>query len=584
MSYLEMSSAPLPDMNSGIISLWFRDLSGGTTPEEDKWPSGQWTEGGTSMLPPDTTQIVKTMPTSVFYWSAYGIPTAGAAGAVFYGPATVIMPSPPPLSASTIRMLLTFGDANQSYDYCPWQVEYPNVINAVSFITSPDIIYRVTDFPPPYKPYWKTGGTNGKYVVTNMKLGTPEDKSGMVPQSFIGISEDGYLTICLQTKTKAEYKGYAYQIDRVTEIWATQTIFQGVPPTTVIKIPGYWDGYQFWYEDISNKVMSAQPECFILGGARTGLDFPLPPRVNDKTWHHLLFSFDIDGKVTSVLPEVPIDGGMVTPPNTKTECKAWVALDDKNYTGNALQHSPLIPNGISSPQLPGMGVNGVFPFGPNANYNRDNLGLGPNDIVPQNVWVRGFWGNPRDGLPRYTSAAGMAPGNPYVPEGNFNFLVYTGVEWVLAGRPADGLGSIDPAKPNNPDPPKDLDVPQYKCPGFSIPIKGNSIGIPVSAHHLKHNTGVEMGELQIWANQTLDTGDAAMRRLFIDKNGKPVNMKKAEEALGKPDVKLRGTSNWKIGKNTGTAGMDSAGKLIKAGQFKPTAKIEKFKPDPQIGK
>jgi hypothetical protein len=614
MSYLEMEAAPMPDMSSGIISVWFRDLSKGKAPDGDKWPSGPWEAGGTSMLPPDTTELVKTLdPPSIFYWSAYGIPVGSVlggglflGGSPFYGPAPVIMPLPPPLAVSQMRMILTFGDDDQSYDYCPWELQRPDVIEAVLFISGLNVIYRVTDWPPPYKPYWKVlggkpVGIDGKLKVANMKLGAAQNKPKMVPQSFIGIAQDGYLTICLQTKTRADYKGYAYQLDNLTPITATQTIFH-TPGLSVEKIPGYWDGFLFYYKDISNEVMAAGPEFFVIGGERAGNEFPLPPRIDDATWHHLLFSFDISGGVTSVLPETPLPpgGGDLVPPDTKTACKAWLAFDDKNYTDSSLQHAPVVPNGIISPQLDGMGMNGLFPFGPDATYSRKQLGLEPNEIVPQNVWIRGFWGNPRDGLPRFNSAAGLAPGNRYITEGDFNWLVYTGVEWaVIAGQPADGKGSIDPPRPTNPDPAKDLDVPKYSCPGFVIPVKEKRIGIPTGNILTKHNTGVEMAELQIWANKTLDTNDVEMRRLFIDypKDAKgkpdktkplqPVSPSVAAKILGKPDILLHGTSNWKKGKNTGTSGYKivSGEQVINPkGQFIPVAKIEKFLPDPKIGK
>jgi hypothetical protein len=404
----------------------------------------------------------------------------------------------------------------------------------------------------------------------------------MVPQSFIGIDKDGYLTICLQTKTRADYKGYAYQIDKLTQIMAVQTIRDPASPSGTnqwISIPGYFDGFEFWYKDISNEVMGAQPESFIICGQPSGLDGLTTPRITDGKWHHLLFSFNIIGAVTSDLPPVPIPpgGGAIISPTLTTACRAWMVLDNKDITDTALQHGYLVPNGITSPQLPGMGTNGVFPFGPNASFTRSTLGLGPNDIVPLNVWVRGFWGNPRDGLPRYESAAGVVTTTPYpVPLGDFNVMVYTS---PIANAPH---GSIDPKRPDNPDPAKDLDVPQYRCSGFSIPVAGHPIGIPASAHHLEHNTGVEMAELQIWVNQSVDV--ASIKQLFIDKNGKPVSPGKAEEALGKPDIKLHGSANWKQGKNTGSTGVDDDGNTISSGQFSRVAGIEVFKPEPELGK
>jgi hypothetical protein len=107
-------------------------------------------------------------------------------------------------------------------------------------------------------------------------------------------------------------------------------------------------------------------------------------------------------------------------------------------------------------------------------------------------------------------------------------------------------------------------------------------------HHLKHNTGIEMAELQIWTNKTLDTGLESNRRLFVDNNGSPVNMSVAEKALGKPDIKLHGSSNWKNGYNDGSIGIDvdARGEPVKKpeGQFVPVSVINHFKPDPEIGK
>src|SRR4029077_5340493 len=162
----------------------------------------------------------------------------------------------------------------------------------------------------------------------------------------IGIDKDGYLTICLQTNTKANYKGYAYQIDKFKQIMAVQTIRDPASPSGTsnwINIPGYWDGFEFLYKDISNEIMGAQPESFIICGPRAGNEFPLPPRITDNKWHHLLFSFDISGSVTSELPAVPISNA-VAPPTTATGCQAWMVMDNADITGSALQHGYLVPN------------------------------------------------------------------------------------------------------------------------------------------------------------------------------------------------------------------------------------------------
>jgi hypothetical protein len=104
-----------------------------------------------------------------------------------------------------------------------------------------------------------------------------------------------------------------------------------------------------------------------------------------------------------------------------------------------------------------------------------------------------------------------------------------------------------------------------------------------------------MAELQIWIGQSIDTGDRAMRRLFIgyprDVDGNPDTSKPlqpvppsiAAKTLGKPDILLHGTGNWKRGRNTGTSGIDENGKLKEEGQFERTGTVEKFKPDPKLG-
>jgi len=156
----------------------------------------------------------------------------------------------------------------------------------------------------------------------------------------------------------------------------------------------------------------------------------------------------------------------------------------------------------------------------------------------------------------------------------------------------DWQAVMHPPRPSNPDP-KDFDIPTYECAGFSIPVAGHPVGIPASAHHLQHNTGIEMAELQIWANQTLDTSRLDLRRLFVrevidDDTGQtrrlPVEPSVAAEMLGRPDVLLHGSSNWISGRNTGATGVDDEDNNVPTGQFQPVARIVQFKPEPELGK
>jgi hypothetical protein len=427
----------------------------------------------------------------------------------------------------------------------------------------------------------------------------------MIPQSFIGVDKDGYLTICLQTNTKATYKGYAYMLKKITEMYASATtlVFQGppyhytqigfpFPDGSWVETKGYWNGYQFEYEDISDKIMGAQPEVFIIGGAPAGFDLTGGPRVNDGAWHHLLFSFDISGPVHSEQPSAPppnpdgSSGGPTPPPIITTRCKAWLAVDDKNYTDMALQRKPLVHDGFMAPLLPGVGTD-VIGHGPTTSYGRQQLSLGPNDILPLNAWLHGFIGNPKDALLQFASNTPIQEvGNAFVPKGNFNALAWAGSLWPQYGNgvaPGDWLPVLVPPRPTVPDP-KTLDVPTYDCPKFNLPVQGFPIGIPASTHHIQHNTGVEMAEFQIWANRTLDTGDVSKRRLFIDSKGKPVPPRKAADVLGKPDILLHGTGNWKNGRNTGSTGVNNDGSIKDSGQFDHIARIEKYLPDPQLNK
>lgn len=596
-----MKAAPIPNMTKGIVSLWFRDARKNKAPSPQEWPSGVWTPDTSSMVPPDVSKVVtqEQFNRNVFYWNSYGrnVSALGVALPIFQGPA-VMMPSPPPFVANGMHMMLTFGNANQSYNYCPWMVKLPDpdVIEAVIYV--PPIVtgpqWSVPNTPPPYAPYLPFG----KFKPATFVLDESKPRPDFVPQSFIGVDKDGYLTICLQTNTKAKYKGYAFQLDKITEIWATATYYDSPIPITArsghwVKVPGYWDGYEFGYKDISDDVMGAQSETFVIGGPPGSFDFVTIPTIRDGAWHHLLFSFDIAGSVEMSISAGP-PGSPVVPVAT-TQCKAWLALDDKNYTGAALQHRFPIHDGLQLPLLPGMGTD-ILGFGPVTTATRGIMHLGDNDILPRNCWIMPFRGIPKDGLQWFASTAGLwnEESTALIEKGDYNWFVWTGNIWPLFAVLGDTnwRGELKPPRPSTPDP-RTFDVPTYQCDGFSIPVADHPIGVPVSAYHLEHNTGIEMAELQIWANVTLDTSEVELRRLFIQPKIDPVTNRtkyipvppaKAAEMLGEPDVLLHGSSNWKRGKNSGKSGKDHDGRPTEAGAFEPVAGIEKFKPEPELGK
>lgn len=607
MSFLEMASATLPDMTSGIISLWFRDPFKNKAPDADIWPLP---------APPNTFSYADAHPFETLFWNAYGTPIPGFGRTLLY-PALVTLPCPPPFQTDTMHMLLTFGNPGQSYDYPVWQMEHPGVLQFVNYTGSPmaGIGFNPEVWPAPYAPYFLyTGGDLGKYTVTNFKIAAPTERTSIVPQSFIGIDSGGYIRICLQTKTKANYTGYAYQLDEITNIMATATNLGPAPPPPSTGLPplqiwpGYWDGYQFKHRDVSNQVMAAAPECFMIGSGPNNInDAGEGPRVSNGGWHHLLFSFDINGNVSEKQLESETD--IISIAQFRTDCQAWLALDDVNYKASALQRAFPIP-GSGLPLLPGQGGNIGGGFGTThalprrvfeAVGNSNIKPLGDNGIIPLNAWLCGATGTPRSGIVQtYITSAGISNGlAPYgSPAGDFQALNWTGL-LATSYYGAAAVIPLVPPRPDIPNPMTHYDAPLYQAGPFVLPTAGFPIGIPAQGRHLVHNTGVELAELQIWANKTLDTKDERNRRLFLDwpkdaagnpdktKPLQPVLPNVAAVALGEPDILLHGTNNWKNGFNTGKAGYstdrDGNKVLDKNGQFQPTAKIEKFLPEPKLG-
>ena len=139
-------------------------------------------------------------------------------------------------------------------------------------------------------------------------------------------------------------------------------------------------------------------------------------------------------------------------------------------------------------------------------------------------------------------------------------------------------------------------APSGGCTPGPVPSKDAALGIPASTAYLDGIFRVEMAEFQMFTDVTLDTEKISNRRAFVDAEGKPVDPAKGiegdprgpgERLLGKkPEILLHGSSNWKIGYNTGTLGIavSGEGEVTKKpdGQFTPTGGINSFKPDPQL--
>lgn len=567
MSYLQLDRAPIPNMTKGIISLWFK----GAAAKAANAPEESWPFKG----PPDrTTNLPLPVASALVFWDLYGEKTPFG----IRSPPPMIHPLPPvthlhadvPAAAilphDKFNILMSFGDPDLEYAYRPWvckQIsEYPGVLE-----TPPPFVYE--KFPPPYRAHFKifpTGplrgqpiGIDGKIPVCNIQLAEAAEPAKIIPQSFIGLTSDKELRILLQTDTKATYQGYMYTPTKAKELFAQATIFHA--PTTSPPRAGfwgyigpYWAGWQFTYQDTSEQLMTAWPEFFMINGPRI---------VDDDKWNHLLLSFDISGKVSLTV------SGLT--PNCTTECRAWLAVNDVNVIDYDVQDYPGPPPYL--PEIP-PDLNSL----PYDMWSRSELGLGSNDIVPENVFLHGQSGNPRENLPR-AYAADLGSGvagfcehlNPYA------YLSFLG----LGGGP----GIVDPV--TVPDP-KMFATPSYECSGFSIPTHHKPLGLPAASPHVSHVRGAYMAELQMWVDKTLDTSVLTNRRLFIAEDGKPVSMDVAEKVLGKPDIVLHGTSRWQDGFNTGSSGVSNNSEgdqeKLPEGQFTPVGKIDKYEPDPDLSK
>ena len=106
---------------------------------------------------------------------------------------------------------------------------------------------------------------------------------------------------------------------------------------------------------------------------------------------------------------------------------------------------------------------------------------------------------------------------------------------------------------------------------------------------------VQLAELQIFTEKSLDTSVTANRRAFVDQDGKPVapdaidgdgNFIGSRGVMGKwPEVLLSGGNAWEQGLNSGSLGFDYSvepPKMKMDGHFTPTGNIKTWTPDPSL--
>lgn len=642
MSYLEMVSTDLPDMTKGIISFWVKDAGKKTAPPEP-WP----------LKPMPVIQEDARGDGDVTYWNNYWLPLDDFIFTNWHDNSCVMMPINPPIMHDGVNMLLTFGDPNQKYEEAQWDL-VKNPGGCMQWVEMKDtsvaigIGFLFEDYPPPYAPYHNDPRAGGDGIssqgiqqpanVDAYRVSKGAGRTGIIPPSYVGIV-DGKLTVCLQTKTRGDYKGYCWMNDRIANLMV-QAVAGGPNANGDFQnfyIPGlYWTGYEWHYEDVSNIIMTQAPDVFVLGGQwlhQHGIPNQFEAEVHSvkaselsnrdyflgdidisgDTWHHVLISFDLSGTVTSEHDGTFTGtGGYALGPVT-SGCKAWITVDGKTYTGKKLRaccggrgifggsHA------IGLAWIDGMGneePRGMRETGGPVSLS-DVLQLGPHDIIPMNVYLQTSgsmmptghlkrFAGPElvraDNMPRSGWLGGYGPGD-YDPRMWITALAQAHNQGLHQGGSGAGAGPeiwpiyyVDGVtrKPQAPDP-KTLQRPKYQGGPYVIPTKGHPIGIPASGQFADHQTGCEMAELQIWANQSLDVSVPDNVRLFLTKDGKPEKMSVAEKALGKPDIRLHTSTGWMHGSNTGSTGLDAEGKPKQSQQFTPVAAIYRYKPDPQLG-
>lgn len=181
----------------------------------------------------------------------------------------------------------------------------------------------------------------------------------------------------------------------------------------------------------------------------------------------------------------------------------------------------------------------------------------------------------------------------------------------ISGSELPAMGQADGSGPNNhlsrnviyflglEDHSANLSVTEITSTEFAVPSH------PVK--YVPHASGsvstknpvlrVEMAELQVFADVTVDTGDISKRRAFVSERGSPVSPLAADDdgnpigsvgALGKmPEILLVGASDWAIGYNSGSLGMKVEVEGMPPvrnpkGQFTPTGNIHAWEPGPSL--
>jgi hypothetical protein len=237
-------------------------------------------------------------------------------------------------------------------------------------------------------------------------------------------------------------------------------------------------------------------------------------------WHHVLISFDISGSVSS---QGSLNSDWPTERAITSDCLMWLAFDDVNYDGINLPCSQTSQIDTKQAYVDGH--------------------LEGNEIAPLRAVEIAYWNN-----------------NPYGSQ-----TIYEWQGWI-AHHSESGQ-----------------DVrPHYSLASNGLVTDGQPFAIPAMPQFVNNIFMIEMAEFQMWFDKTLDTSIVANRRLFVDAKGKPVKPSVAQAKLGEPAILLHRSGNWIVGKDTGTLGEFPDSTLKADGQFAPTGRIKRYRPDPSL--
>jgi hypothetical protein len=279
----------------------------------------------------------------------------------------------------------------------------------------------------------------------------------------------------------------------------------------------------------------------------------MPINVSADAWHHVLVSFDLNGDVHASGNTYQMKYGPESYPpdiiesrSLDSSCQMWIAFDDIDYG-----------DGFTDADNPRAIVTDNAAATYNAQTNYD------------------FFVN----YPLSWQTIGNVPGSGYFYQVDVSGLStdpptfdYTADSISANAWPVCIPGDPDVADPNEPL----VQVPPSQLPP------------PRSLTDVRYH--VEMAELQIYTDVTVNTEKDTERRLFISADGTPVNPgapDKQNTAMyllrKRPEIMLRGSSAWKRGFNSGSLGVNAQGEVIPGGQFKASGTILNYKPSPKAG-